>query len=117
MSRRAAWRSDGVGDVQVPVDGAALGVQRRLVRSPHLAAVRAPEDAVGVALQPGDERRHARLGLGRAVRRGVVDLGIGRKVDEVIGGVVGHRDGRPAEAEGARRSGDDEQSRGRRRGA
>jgi hypothetical protein len=43
------------------------------------------------------------------VRRGVVALGVGREVDQVVGGVVGHRDGRPPEARGARRSGGDEQ--------
>ena len=52
-----------VGNVEVPVDRAALGVQRRLVRPPHLAAVRAPEDAVGVALQPADEAVMPGLGL------------------------------------------------------
>ena len=98
----------GVAHVQVPVDRAVLRVQRGLVRPPPLAAVRAPEHAVGVALQPADERRHARLGLGRAVRGGVVDLGIGRDVDEVIGGIVGHRPQRMAEAERAGRRGHDQ---------
>jgi hypothetical protein len=39
------------------------------------------------------------------VRGGVVLLGIGREADEMIGGVVGHRNGRLAEAERAGRSG------------
>jgi hypothetical protein len=42
------------------------------------------------------------------VRRGVVLLGIGREADEVLGGVVGHRDGRLAEPEGAGGSGERE---------
>ena len=98
----------GVADVQVPVDRAVLGVQRRLVRSPLLAAVGTPEHTVGMALQPADERRHARLGLGRAVRGGVVDLGIGRDVDEVIGRVVGQRPERVPDPERAGRGSHDE---------
>ena len=55
---------------------------------PHLAAVGAPEHAVGVALQPADERRHARLGLRRECvagsprRRGEVSAGRTRRAGD-----------------------------------
>jgi hypothetical protein len=73
-----------------------------------LAPKSAPQHAVGVALQPGDECRHVRLRRGRAARGGLVDLGIGRDVDKVIGGVVGHRPQRMTQAERTGRRSRDE---------
>src|SRR3954467_6536263 len=80
--RTAGGAVGGVADVEVPVDRTVLGVERRLVRAPLLAAVGPPVRAARVALEPPDERDHAGPHGPGAVRRGVVLLGVGRKVDE-----------------------------------
>jgi hypothetical protein len=110
--RAAGGAVGGNADVEVPVDGAVLGVQRRLVRPPLLAAVRPPVGAADVAAEPADERDHAGPHRGRAVRRRVVVLQVGGEVGEAVGRVARDRGGRSAEPERAGGRGRGEQARG-----
>jgi hypothetical protein len=85
MRSRAGRAIGGNADVEVPVDGAVLGVQRRLVRPPALAAVRARVVAAGMAAEPADQRHHPGPRRAGVVRGRVVLLGVGGQGGEAVG--------------------------------
>jgi hypothetical protein len=78
-------------DVEMPVEGPAVGVEAVIVAAELLAAHDPPRDAAEVAAEPGLERERPGLRRACAVARAVIGVVVDRKIREAVGGIAADR--------------------------